>query len=132
MNIYFICIDKDIVNNSDAVIDLEGITEYISLMFAGKFQDSRLREHDYAFDDVVAMYGKELSKMSSYISEVAEERAEAHEEGRKEGRRRRTWRGRNRIILNMHSKGYNAEIIAELCAVDIDTVNRILAKALSV
>ncbi len=132
MNIYFICIDKDIVNNSDAVIDLEGITEYISLMFAGKFQDSRLREHDYAFDDVVAMYGKELSKMSSYISEVAEERAEAHEEGRKEGREEGRGEAENRIILNMHSKGYNAEIIAELCAVDIDTVNRILAKALSV
>ena len=26
MNIYFICIDKDIVNNSDAVINLQGIT----------------------------------------------------------------------------------------------------------
>ena len=33
MNIYFICIDKDIVNNSDAVINLHGVTEYISLMF---------------------------------------------------------------------------------------------------
>ena len=47
-------------------------------MFAGKFQDSRLREHDYAFDDVVAMYGKELTEMSSYISEVAEEREQRH------------------------------------------------------
>ena len=78
MNIYFICIDKDIVNDSDADIVLQGITEYISLMFAGKFQDSRLREHDYAFDDVVAMYGKELTEMSSYISEVAEEREQRH------------------------------------------------------
>ena len=128
MNIYFICIDKDIVNNSDAVIDLQGITEYISLMFAGKFQDSRLREHDYAFDNVVAMYGKELSEMSSYISEVAEERAEAREEGREEGREK----AENRIILNMYNKGYNAEVIAELCDVDINTVNDILNNILSV
>lgn len=128
MNIYFICIDKDIVNNSDAVIDLQGITEYISLMFAGKFQDSRLREHDYAFDNVVAMYGKELSEMSSYISEVAEERAEAREEGREEGREE----AENRIILNMYNKGYNAEVIAELCDVDINTVNDILNNILSV
>ncbi|MCI8749703.1 MAG: hypothetical protein HFH67_17925 [Lachnospiraceae bacterium] len=122
MNIYFICIDKDIVNNSDAVINLQGITEYISLMFAGKFQDSRLREHDYAFDDVVAMYGKELAEMSSYMSEVAEERAEARAEGREEGREE----AENRIILNMYSKGYNAEVIAELCDVDLKTVNSIL------
>ena len=126
MNIYFICIDKDIVNNSDAVINLHGVTEYISLMFAGKFQDSRLREPDYAFDDVVAMYGKELSEMSSYISEVAEERAEAHEEDRKEGRKEIE----KRIVLNMCSKGYNAEIIAELCEVDLKTVNNIINKGL--
>lgn len=126
MNIYFICIDKDIVNDSDADIVLQGITEYISLMFAGKFQDSRLREHDYAFDDVVAMYGKELSEMSSYISEVAEERAEAREEDRKEGRKEIE----KRIVLNMCSKGYNAEIIAELCEVDLKTVNNIINKGL--
>lgn len=92
----------------------------------GKFQDLRLREHDYAFDDVVAMYGKELSEMSSYISEVAEERAEAREEGREEGRKEIE----KRIVLNMCSKGYNAEIIAELCEVDLKTVNNIINKGL--
>ncbi len=99
-------------------------------MFAGKFQDSRLREHDYAFDDVVAMYGKELSEMSSYISEVAEERAEAREEGREEGRKEGRKEIEKRIVLNMCSKGYNAEIIAELCEVDLKTVNNIINKGL--
>lgn len=132
MNIYFICIDKDIVNNSNAVIDLQGITEYISLMFAGRFQDSRLHEHDYAFDDVVAMYGKELSEMSSYISEVAEERAEAREEGLEEGREKGREEAENRIVLNMYSKGYTADVIAELCGVDTEIVNKIINNRLSV
>lgn len=120
MNIYFICIDKNIVNNSDAVINLDGITEYISLMFAGKFQDKKLKVHDYAFNMIVNKYRKELTDMAEYISEIAEERAEAREEGRKEGIQQ--------IILNMHKEGCNAEMISRFSGIDIITVNRILDK----
>lgn len=86
MNLYFICIDKDVVNNKEAIINSDGIMEYLSLLFAGKFQDERLKKHDSAFDGIMRRYGKELNDMANYMSEIEEERAEARAEGREEGR----------------------------------------------
>lgn len=86
VNLYFICIDKSIINNKKADINSNGIVEYLSLLFAGMFQDWRIRKHDTAFDDILHRYGKELEDMTNYISEIEEEKAESREEGRLEGR----------------------------------------------
>ena len=40
------------------------------MLFAGKFNDSRMEKHDIKFRGVVDKHGKELEDMAGYYSEV--------------------------------------------------------------
>lgn len=72
LNIYFVCIDKSILESKTVKNGLEPVVEYVSLLFAGQFGDSRLMKYDTKFDTVIAKYGEELKTMSGYYSEVEE------------------------------------------------------------
>jgi hypothetical protein len=89
LNIYLICIDKSILESRIIDDNLEPVVEFISLLFAGLFKDSRLKKHDIEFKGVADKYGEELEDMAKYYSEVeeivAEEAARAAAEGKAEG-----------------------------------------------
>lgn len=85
LNLYFICIDKDILSKKIIGDGLEAVVEFISLMFAGRFEDKRFKKHGIEFDLMNSKNKKEMEDMAAYFSEVAEERAEAREEGYEEG-----------------------------------------------
>jgi len=70
INMYFICIDKTILETKQVKHDLDDVVEFVSLLFAGQFEDSRVTRHDIKFRMVVAEHRKELSKMANYLSEI--------------------------------------------------------------
>ena len=41
LNLYFICIDKDILSKKIVQDGMDSVVEFISLMFTGKFRDKR-------------------------------------------------------------------------------------------
>lgn len=70
LHMYLICIDKTILKSKDVKEGLDSVVEFISLLFAGKFNDSRMKAHDIKFRGVVDKHGKELENMAGYYSEV--------------------------------------------------------------
>ena len=80
LNIYLICVDKSILESRSVEDNLEPVVEFISLLFAGQFKDSRLKKHDIEFKGVADKYGEELEDMAKYYSEVEEIVAEEAEE----------------------------------------------------
>ena len=45
LNLYFICIDKDILSKKIVQDGMDSVVEFISLMFTGKFRDKRFKKH---------------------------------------------------------------------------------------
>lgn len=86
LNIYIICIDSSVLSKGTVKEDLESVVEFISLLFAGKFNDNRLRKYDVEFEYVVKKHEKELTDMAKYYSDVEKIVAESETKGRVEGR----------------------------------------------
>jgi hypothetical protein len=72
LNLYFICIDKDILSKKIVQDGMDSVVEFISLMFTGKFRDKRFKKHGIEFDLMDNKDKKEMEDMAVYFSEVAE------------------------------------------------------------
>lgn len=72
LNLYFICIDKDILSKKIVQDGMDSVVEFISLMFTGKFRDKRFKKHGIEFDLIDNKDKKEMEDMAVYFSEVAE------------------------------------------------------------
>ena len=113
LNIYFVCIDNSILESKTVKNGLEPVVEYVSLLFAGQFGDSRLMKYDTKFDTVIAKYGEELKTMSGYYSEVEEIVAREAEAAAARGRAD----GEMNIIKNLLLNGMSEEEIEKFADV---------------
>jgi len=82
INMYFICIDKTILETKQVKYDLDDVVEFVSLLFAGQFDDSRVTRHDIKFRMIIAEHRKELSKMANYLSEIERVAMESEARGK--------------------------------------------------
>lgn len=108
LNIYLICIDKRILADKSVVDNLDPVVEFVSLLFAGQFDDDRMKNHDIGFESVITNHGKELKEMANYYSEIEEivakevDKAEARGEAR--GKAEGEAEGEARGIIKMALK----------------------------
>ena len=110
LNIYLICIDKSILETKEVEDGLDDAVEFISLLFAGKFNDNRMDSHDIKFQNVVKTYGEEIKSMAKYYSDVDRMVMAGEARGRAEGRAEGEVFGVIRAFLNL---GYDkSEIIS--------------------
>ncbi len=101
LNIYLICVDKSILESRSVEDNLEPVVEFISLLFAGQFKDSRLKKHDIEFKGVADKYGEELEDMAKYYSEVEEIVAEEAARAAAEAAAKAAAEGKAEGIINM-------------------------------
>ena len=73
LNIYFVCIDKSILESRTVKNGLEPVVEYVSLLFAGQFGDSWILSHCTKFTAAMAKYGEDVysdEKIIDYFTNV--------------------------------------------------------------
>ena len=70
LNLYFICIDKDILSKKIVQDGMDSVVEFISLMFTGKFRDKRFKKHGIEFDLMDNKDKKEMEDMAVYFQRL--------------------------------------------------------------